>query len=195
MMLGLTGTVCIADSWENDFCATRVLCHPCKAMKCVSASMATMSGIVKCIVLLALVFCISPASAQTITNPIAALKNHITGVAPLTAAQIVTQDNSIQTNIRQVGTNEIALAAALDLVDTYDTTIGALFTTADTKNGFTRDRTAFELEQALFDLQQGLIDYAYKSENLVTYFDLLNPRMWRSSNPASALGRYLASAP
>jgi hypothetical protein len=41
--------------------------------------------------------------AQSIANPIAALKDHITGAAALTAAQIVTQGNLIQTDIRQVG--------------------------------------------------------------------------------------------
>ena len=124
--------------------------------------------------MLAMVLWVSPATAQSITNPIAQLKNHVLGTATLTAAQIVTQGNSIQTNIRQVGTNSVALAAALDLVDTYDTTVGALFTTTATKNGFTRDGAGFELAQALFDLQQGLLDYAYTPANLVTYFSLLN---------------------
>ena len=41
--------------------------------------------------------------AQSIANPIAALKDHITGAAALTAAQIVTQGNLIRTDIRQVG--------------------------------------------------------------------------------------------
>jgi len=118
----------------------------------------------------------SPALAQSITNPIAALKNHITGAAPLTAAQIVAQGNSIQSNIKQVGTNDVALAAALDLVATYDSTDGALFTTASTKNGFPRDGAGYELEQAMFDLQQGIIDQTYNnnSANLTTYYSLLN---------------------
>ncbi|MGN6553312.1 MAG: M60 family peptidase N-terminal accessory domain-containing protein [Verrucomicrobiota bacterium] len=134
-----------------------------------------------CSVLLALGLGMTSASAQSITNAIAALKNHITGAAPLTGAQIKTQDNSIKANIRQVGTNDVALAAAFDLVNTYDTTIGALFTTADTKNGFTRNGAGYELEQALFDLQQGMLDYSYTPANLVTYFDLLNNAKFATS--------------
>ncbi|HTL74533.1 MAG TPA: M60 family peptidase N-terminal accessory domain-containing protein, partial [bacterium] len=126
----------------------------------------------------ACLFYAASAPAQSITNPIAALKNHITGVAPLTAAQIVTQGNNIQSNIRQVGTNDIALAAALDLVATFDaSTNKPLFTTGSTTyGGFPRDGAGDELAQALFDLQQGIIDYTYNnnSGNLTTYYSLLN---------------------
>ncbi|MCX6930656.1 MAG: M60 family metallopeptidase [Verrucomicrobia bacterium] len=117
---------------------------------------------------------VGSAPAQSITNPIAQLKNHILGVTNLTAAQIVAEGNSIQANIRQVGTNSVALAAAFDLVATFDNTIGALFVATNTKNGFTRDGAGYELEQALFDLQQGIMDYSYMPANLVTYFSLLN---------------------
>lgn len=51
------------------------------------------------------------APAQTITSAVAGPKNHLTGTAPLTAAQIVTQGKSIQTNIRQVGTNPPAFTS------------------------------------------------------------------------------------
>jgi autotransporter-associated beta strand protein len=141
--------------------------------------------IVGCLVLLTGWLGAGAAAAQSITNPIAALKNHITGVAPLTAAQIVTQGNSIQTNIRQVGTNDIALAAALDLVASYDSTIGALFTSGSpTYGGFTRDGAGDELAQALFDLQQGIIDHTYnnKSANLTTYYSLLNNTKFGTSS-------------
>ena len=120
--------------------------------------------------------CVSPAHAQSITNPIAQLKSHILGTTILTAAQIVTQGNTIQTNINQVGTNDVALAAALDLVATFDASSNkALFTVGSTTyGGFTRDGAGKELAQALFDLQQGILDYTYKSANLVTYYTQLN---------------------
>lgn len=131
--------------------------------------------------LLSLWLCLSSAYGQSITNPIAALNNHISGVATLTPAQIVTQGNLIQTNILQVGTNAVALAAALDLVSNYDATIGALFTTTATKNGFTRDGSGNELAQALFDLQQGILDNSYSSANLVSYFSVLNGKKFGTS--------------
>ncbi|MGN6644495.1 MAG: M60 family peptidase N-terminal accessory domain-containing protein, partial [Verrucomicrobiota bacterium] len=137
--------------------------------------------LVKWFMWMALLLGVSSAPAQTITNSIAALKNHITGVAPLTASQIVAYGNDIQAKIKQVGTNDVALAAAFDLVNTYDTTMGALFTTTDTRNGFTRNAAGYELEQALFDLEQGMIDYSYKAANLVSYFSLLNNAKFATS--------------
>ena len=128
------------------------------------------------VVLLLALFCLSSAYAQSITNPIAQLKSHILGTTTLTAAEIVAQGNSIQTDIRQVGTNDVALAAALDLVATFDGSANkALFTSGSTTyGGFTRDGAGDELAQVLFDLQQGILDYTYKSGNLVTYFTQLN---------------------
>ncbi len=136
-----------------------------------------MRPVAQYLVLVACLFGVGPASSQSITNPIAQLKNHITGAAALTAAQIVSYGNNIQTDIRQVGTNAVALAAALDLVATYDTIEGALFTVGSpTYGGFTRDGAGDELAQALFDLQQGILDQTYnnKSANLTTYSELLN---------------------
>ena len=86
-------------------------------------------SVVKSLPVLALMHCFNLAPAQSITNPIAALKDHITGAAPLTASQIVTRGNLIQASINQVETNDIALAAALDLVATFDASANkALFT-------------------------------------------------------------------
>ena len=133
--------------------------------------------------LLLAVLCLSPAHGQSITNPIAQLKGHILGAATLTAAQIVAQGNSIQTDIRQVGTNDVALAAALDLVTTFDgSTNKALFTVGSTTyNGFTRDGAGDELAQTLFDLQQGILDYTYNAANLVTYYTQLNNTKFATS--------------
>ena len=114
----------------------------------------------------------SSASAQSITNPIAVLKKHILGTTNLTAAQIVTYGDSIDKYCYQISTNSVALAAALDLVTTYDNTKGAIFTTTTTKNGLTRDAAGFELAQALFDFQQGIIDKSYNNQSakLTTYY-------------------------
>ncbi len=133
--------------------------------------------------LLLAVLCLSSAHAQSITNPIAQLKSHILGTTTLTAAEIVTEGNSIQTSITQVGTNAVALAAALDLVATFDaSTNKALFTVGSTTyGGFTRDGAGKELAQALFDLQQGIMDYTYKSANLATYYTQLNNTKFATS--------------
>ncbi|MCU0785173.1 MAG: M60 family metallopeptidase, partial [Verrucomicrobia bacterium] len=133
--------------------------------------------------LLLAVLCLSSAHGQSITNPIAQLKSHILGTTILTAAQIVAQGNSIQAGITQVGTNAVALAAALNLVATFDASPNKpLFTSGSTTyGGFTRDGAGDELAQALFDLQQGILDYTYEPANLITYYTQLNNTKFATS--------------
>jgi hypothetical protein len=114
------------------------------------------------------------ASAQSATPAIAALKLHITGAAPLDDAQIKAQADVLEAGMAQVATNAPALAAAFDLVETYDAKIGPLFTTPDTKKGFPRDAAENVLTHALFDVQQGILDYAYTPANLMTQAKLLD---------------------
>lgn len=131
--------------------------------------------------LASLLLCAVSAPAQNITDAIAAIKNHILESAPLTADQIKVQRKTIQKNLPELGTNEVALAAALDLVSNYDAKVGALFTTAATRNGFTRDAAGFELAQALFDLEQGILDNSYTPTNLLKFDRLLNGTKFATS--------------
>jgi len=115
-----------------------------------------------------------PASAQPLASALTALKQHVTGEAPLTDAQIQTQDQLLKSGMAQLGTNASALAAAFDLVETYDAKIGPLFMTPATRKGFPREADKEVLAHALFDLQQGILDYAYTPANLAAQDQLLN---------------------
>jgi hypothetical protein len=128
----------------------------------------------KGLITLSLLFCVTAAPAQTITNAFAQLKNHILGVTNLTDSEISSQAAAIQSSIQQVGESAGALAGALDLVTTYDAKIGALFTTPDTKKGFPRDASKNVLAHAMLAVQQGILDYAYTPANLAAQARLLN---------------------
>lgn len=136
--------------------------------------MNTKNFVAKWPVTLALLLCVASASGQSITNALDALKHHLTGAVPLTEVQIKEQAEAIQVDLGQVGTNAAVLAAALDLVATYDAKVGPLFTTPDTKKGFPRDASKNVLAHAILAVQQGILDYAYTPENLVSQAKLLN---------------------
>jgi len=132
------------------------------------------SRVVPILALLASLLGINPVTAQPATNAIAALKLHITGAAPLTDDQILAQDKLLKSGMAQLGTNASALAAAFDLVKTYDTKMGPLFTTRDTQKGFPRDASKNALAHAMMDVQQGILDYAYTPANLESEARLLD---------------------
>jgi hypothetical protein len=125
-------------------------------------------------VTLALLLGIASASGQSLTNAIAVLKLHITGVAPLADTQIQEQVQALKADMVQLGTNALALASAFDLVAAYDNKFGALFTTGSTKKGFPRDPSKEVLAHAIFDVQQGILDQAYTPANLAAHLKLLN---------------------
>jgi hypothetical protein len=128
----------------------------------------------KGLAVLTLVLGVTSANAQTITNALAQLQQHILGITTLTDPEICAQTEAIQSSIQQVGSSPPALAAALELVATYDAKIGALFTTPATKQGFPRDPSKAVLAHALFAVQQGILVHAYTPTNLATQAKLLN---------------------
>ena len=115
-----------------------------------------------------LVLC-ATAPAQTITDALANLRNHINGTAPLTAAQIKAQETIIHQNRQSLGSNAAVIADALELVTTYETVKGPLFTTWPTRGGFKRDEPSYELPQAMFTLEQLIIDWTYSANSLALH--------------------------
>ena len=125
------------------------------------------------ILTLALWLYVVSAPAQPLNHAITALKLHITGAAPLSNDQLLEQEKTLKARVAEVGKDASILAAAFDLVATYDAKIGPLFTTPDTQNGFPRDASHNVLAHALMDVQQGILDHAYTPENVLLFATFL----------------------
>lgn len=103
-----------------------------------------------------------PASITDLSTAIYQLKRHNNKTSTLDADQINRQTAIIQKNIDQIGQTSDIINEALDLVASYETTVGPLFMNQTTRGGFTRKPAGgLELDRAMFAVQQGLIDYAW----------------------------------
>lgn len=130
-----------------------------------------------------IIYC-TPAFSGVVelTNALKKLKDHNSGITSLTASEITAQSTVIKNNIAMLGTADSVILKAFDVVRSYDTNQGAIFTTNSTKNGFSRASiTGFELVQAMYALQQGIIDYAYTAQNLEKYPSIFNDFKFESS--------------
>ena len=112
------------------------------------------------------------------------IKDHLTGVAILSPAQINEQTTIIRDNIFVVGGNETVLTDALDVVSYYEQNRGPIFVNASTKGGFPNkwgELDGFELVRAIFSIQQGIHDYVYTPENVEKYATLFNGKKFGTS--------------
>jgi len=126
------------------------------------------------------------AEAQTevtkLTVGLSVLKNHIEGVATLSAEQINEQTAIIENNIKHIGQNKTVITEAFNLVRSYDAKEGPLFINARTKSGLSpKTHTGVELDWALFEVQQGILDYIYTPENIELYQALLDGAKFETS--------------
>jgi hypothetical protein len=68
-----------------------------------------------------------PSYISSVVTALTALKAHITGEAPLSAAEIAAHRDTIVANRWSIGVSVSTLAAAMDLVRTYDEVLGPLW--------------------------------------------------------------------
>jgi len=134
-------------------------------------------GFVKLLVLV-LLSSLAQAQSNASTDLSAAmhrLATHINETSVLTADQIRQQTGIIQENINQIGQSAAIITQALDLVMSYEDTVGPLFVNQATKGGFPRKPAGgLERDRALFAVQQGLIDYAFAPDNLKRFKQILD---------------------
>lgn len=124
----------------------------------------------------------TPSPDDPLTLAFAALRNHINGVAILTAAQINTQAATIRSNAAKLGTNATIIADALSLVTLYETKKGALFVVAPTRGGYLRADTGYELPNAMLTLEQRILDNTFTATSLAANETLL--RNWKIGSSA-----------
>jgi len=114
----------------------------------------------------------APAEAgeAQLLSALTALKNHITGAAPLSAAQIEAHKLTIDANREIFGNNDTVIAACFDLVETYDSIIGPLWVA---RGQFDRREVVNDIHWTIYNVMQYIMDYVYTEENLAAYESLL----------------------
>ena len=118
------------------------------------------------------------AGETELLSALTALKDHITGVAPLSDAEIETHKLTIDANKEIFGDNETIITACFDLVATYDSVIGPLWIA---RGGFTRSTAVNDIHWTIYWVMQYIMDYTYTENNILLYEDLFNGFKFESS--------------
>jgi hypothetical protein len=113
------------------------------------------------------------AAVTELVSALTALKDHITGVAPLTAPEIEAHKATIDLNSQYMGDNDTVITASFDLVATYDNTpgYGPLWINQGT---FTRDSEPDDIHWTMYWVMQYIMDYTYTAANISSYDYLLD---------------------
>jgi hypothetical protein len=100
-------------------------------------------------------------SCGMILNALNDLQAHINGTSPLNAQELTLIKNIFTLFPGCLASSESNILLSKSVVEAYDQVIGALFTTPNTENGFSKAAPGMELEQAMIALQQGIFDQVF----------------------------------
>ena len=110
------------------------------------------------------------------------IENHITGAATLSDAEIMSAKAAFDREIERLAFDEDMIEACLELVEAYDSEVGALWVAGSPVRNFSRaDATDSDIHWVVFEVMQGIMDYTYTSENISRYRSLLNEYKFESS--------------
>ncbi len=105
------------------------------------------------------------------------LQNHINGIAILTELELLEIRDIFIEQPECLPKDEAMILLEKSVIEDYDNQIGALFTTPNTLNGFSRDvneTPGLETEQAMVALQQGIFDVVFSPEVYAEYPQHIN---------------------
>jgi len=119
-----------------------------------------------------------PSYNAALLTALTELKNHINGAITLSAAQINAHKLTIDAQKSRFGSSASAIAAALDLVATYDSVVGPLWVA---QNGFTRATVTNDIPWTICTLMQHIIDLTYTAANIANHANLLDGFKFGSS--------------
>lgn len=122
------------------------------------------------------------ASTSEFINSIKKIKNHISGGTQLSASELKDENTIINENIKALENDVASIEIAFELVELYENTNGALFTTSTTSSGFSRTALGMDLEFVLLAVQQGIIDYSYTTSNIDSYPELFENKLFKTSS-------------
>lgn len=116
-------------------------------------------------------------SCGMVFNALNDLQAHINEVITLDAEELTLTKNVFTLFPACLAESESVILLSKSVVEDYDNVIGALFTTPNTENGFSKDPAAapgLELERAMFALQQGIFDQVFTPEVYADYPQHIN---------------------
>ncbi len=105
------------------------------------------------------------------------LQAHINADITLDAEELTLIRNVFTLFPECLASSETNILLSKSVVEDYDNEIGALFTTPNTENGFSKDpeiAPGMELERAMFALQQGIFDHIFTPEVYEDYPQHIN---------------------
>lgn len=118
------------------------------------------------------------AVGDPLIDAITALKDHINGHITLSAEQISTHKLTLDSEESRLGNDSVAMAAAFDLVTTYDRVRGPLFVARTLP---ARDSVTNDIHWTMYTVMQNIMDLTYSPGNLAAYENLLNGFKFGSS--------------
>ncbi|WP_405605783.1 M60 family peptidase N-terminal accessory domain-containing protein [Polaribacter sp. Asnod1-A03] len=111
------------------------------------------------------------------------VKNHISGTSTLSTAEFQSISNTINTDYVLFADNVDVIKTALEVIELYESNMGALFTTGSTTlGGFSRTATGFDLENMMLLIMQSVLDYSYTESNITTYPEVFNNKLFETSS-------------
>lgn len=116
-------------------------------------------------------------SCSMVFNALNDFQQHLNGSITLTNNELTLIKNLWVRFPKCLAENESVILLAKSIVEDYDNQIGALFTTPNTQNGFSKDPAAapgLELERAMLALQQGIFDQVFTPAVYAAYPQHLN---------------------
>jgi N-terminal domain of M60-like peptidases/Secretion system C-terminal sorting domain len=111
-------------------------------------------------------------SCTMVQNALTTLRAHINGTATQTASQLMASRGIFERFSECLATSETLLLLAKGTVADYDQKVGAMFTTPNTQNGFSKNLAAapgLEMQRAMLALQQGIFDHVFTPESYAQY--------------------------
>jgi len=113
------------------------------------------------------------------------LQAHINANITLSAEELTVIRNIFTLFPECLAISESNILLSKSVVEDYDNTIGALFTTPNTQNGFSKNPAfapGMELERAMFALQQGIFDEVFTPQVYAAYPQHINGWIYDACN-------------
>ncbi len=108
-----------------------------------------------------------PDPCSMTTTALNDLQGHINETAPVSADDLTLIANIFIQFPECLAESEAMIVLGKSVVEDFDEEVGALFTTPNTVNGFSKDPAAapgLEVERAMVALQQGILDFVFTPE-------------------------------
>ncbi len=118
------------------------------------------------------VYC--PNSCGLTLDALNDLQGHINDITPLTTSDLSLIRNIFIQVPECLAESEAMILLSKSVVEDYDDQIGALFTTPNTEDGFSKEDPGFETERAMVALQQGIFDFVFTPEVYADYPQHIN---------------------